>query len=409
MSEQDAAAAEPDTSLRRIRLNALVLAAGAAVHGGIPPIHIAMGGLAGVYLLGPDKSLATLPITTFLVGSAVGAIPAAQLMRRVGRQAGFMLGTVFAMIGALLAGLMIMQGSFVGFCLVVMISGFAQSFVQQYRFAAADVGPPDVRARAISWVLAGGVVAAVIGPQTAIHTRDLLAPIPFAGAYFAMAGLALVTLLILTRLGGAARNPPPPTPHGGRPFAEIAMQPRFVVAVLCAVGAYALMSLVMTAAPLAMVGHDHSHDHATLGIQWHVIAMFAPSFVTGALIARFGYDLITGAGFLLLALTAVVALTGYELLNFWTALIVLGVGWNFGFIGATSMLMSTHRPEERATVQGANDLVVFGMVALASLLSGRLLATVGWEWINIMVFPAVAVCLAAIAAVALFERRTVGS
>jgi len=406
MSAQDDAVAEPDTSLRRIRLNALILAAGAAVHGGIPPIHIALGGLAGWTMLGPDKSLATLPVTTFLVGSAVGAIPAAQLMRRVGRRAGFMFGTLFAMTGAILAGLMIMLDSFLGFCLAVVVSGFAQSFVQQYRFAAADIGPPDFRARAISWVLAGGVVAAVIGPQTAIHTRDLLAPVPFAGAYFAMAGLALITLLILTTLGGAARLPPPTAAHGGRPFAEIATQPRFVVAVMCGVGAYALMSLVMTAAPLAMVGHDHSHDHATLGIQWHVIAMFAPSFVTGTLIARFGYDLVTGAGFLLLALTAVVALTGYELLNFWSALIVLGVGWNFGFIGATSMLMSTHRPEERATVQGANDFLVFGIVALASLLSGRLLATVGWEWINISVFPVVALCIAAIAAVSLRERRT---
>ena len=400
-----AAAGGDDAALNReVRRNALTLAAAASFHGGIPPIHIALGGLAGTYLLGPDKSLATLPITTFLIGSAVGAIPAAALMRRVGRRAGFMAGTVFAMAGAILAGISIMGGTFVGFCLSLILVGGAQAFVQQYRFAAADNGAPDVRAKAISWVLAGGVVAAVVGPQTAIHTRDLLQPIPFAGAYFAMAGLAVVALLVLNFLGGAARNPPAVHSGGGRPLVEIAMQPRFVVALICAVGAYALMTLVMTAAPLAMVDNQHSHDHAMLGIQWHVIAMFAPSFVTGALISRFGHDLITAIGFVLLAATAVMALSGVDLMTFWLALVMLGVGWNFGFIGATTMLTTTHAPEERATVQGANDFILFSIVAMASLLSGRLFATVGWTWINLMVFPVVAICLMAIALVAIRGR-----
>ena len=391
---------------RQARKNTRLLALAQAVGGGVAPINITLGGLTGAYLLGPDKSLATLPVSTYLIGVAVGAIPAAMLMRRVGRRLGFIGGALIGIVAGILGGSSVLADSFLGFAVSMGIAGFSMAFVQQYRFAAADAGSPVFRARAISWVLAGGVVAAVIGPQTAIFTRDLLAPVPFAGAFFGMSVLALASLIVLLFLGGtAAQRPSVTAASGGRPLIEIAAQPRFAVAVICGIGAYALMSLLMTAAPLAMIANDHSHNNTALGIQWHVLAMFAPSFVTGALIARFGQELVIGAGFVLLAVCAAIALAGVDLMNFWVALILLGVGWNFGFIGSTAMLTETYRPEEKSRVQGANDFLLFGSVAMASLLSGRLFATVGWNWINLVAFPVIAICLAALAFAALGRRR----
>ena len=390
----------------RTRKNAILLALAQGVGGGVAPINIALGGLTGAYLLGPDKSLATLPVSTYLIGVAVGAIPAAMLMRRVGRRLGFIGGATIGIVAGILGGASVLAGSFAGFAASMAIAGFSMAFVQQYRFAAADAGSPAFRARAISWVLAGGLVAAVIGPQTAIFARDLLAPVPFAGAFFGMSVLALASLIVLLFLGGpAAERPAATAVSGGRPLAEIAVQPRFAVAVICGIGAYALMSLLMTAAPLAMVAHNHGQNNAALGIQWHVLAMFAPSFITGSLIARFGQELVIGAGFVLLAVCAAIALAGVDLMNFWLALILLGVGWNFGFIGSTAMLTESYRPEEKSRVQGANDFLLFGSVAMASLLSGRLFATVGWNWINLVAFPVIAICLLALAFAALGRRR----
>lgn len=380
------------------RRNTLVLFAAQALNGAIPPVVISLGALTGYYLLGADKTLATAPVTAYLVGTAVGAIPAATLMRKVGRRAGFIGGSIVATTGGFLAGLSVLQDSFVAFLFSLALLGLAGSFVQQYRFAAADSGSPAQRARAISWVLAGGVLAAVIGPQMVIQTRDLFDPIPFAGSFFSIMALSALGLLVLLALGGDARHPPKDQrKSGGRPLGEIARQPQFIVAVICAIGSYALMSLVMTAAPLAMVDCGLGQDNAALGIQWHVLAMFAPSFVTGSLIARFGKETIVAAGMLLLAACAVVALSGIELAHFWIALILLGVGWNFGFIGATAMLTDTYTSEERSRVQGLNDLLVFGSVALASLSSGTLFATLGWDWINWLSLPAVALCLAVLA------------
>jgi MFS family permease len=246
----------------------------------------------------------------------------------------------------------------------------------------------------------------VIGPQSVILTRNLFNPIPFAGAFFAMATLSFLGFLVLALLGGDARQAPSAESHaGGRPLGVIARQPRFVVALICAIGAYMLMSLVMTAAPLAMVACGLSDDNAALGIQWHVMAMFAPSFVTGNLIARFGKESVIATGMALLAGCGLVALAGIDLHNFWIALILLGIGWNFSFIGATSMLTETYRPEERGKVQGFNDLLVFGSVAVASLSSGALFATVGWQWINTIVFPVIAVCLVALVISLIGQRR----
>jgi MFS family permease len=390
---------------REHRRNALILAIAAAVSGAIPTVLFSLGGLAGMYLLGPDKSLATLPLSAFTVGVALGAFPAAMLMRAVGRRLGFLAGAIIAVLAAIVSGFAVLGGSFVGFVLAAAGTGVSAAFVQQYRFAAADGGSPAFQAKAISWVLSGGIAAAIIGPQTAILTRDLFAPIPFAGAFFATAGLAVLGFLVLTFLRGSARLPPHAALRsGGRPLAEIVRQPRFIVAVTCAIGSYSVMTLVMTAAPLAMVACGLGEDNATLGIQWHVLAMFGPSFFSGALIARFGAERIIAAGLVILTGCAVVGLSGIDVAHFWVAIVLLGIGWNFGFVGATTMVTATYRPEERAKVQGLNDFLVFAVVALASLSSGKLFSTVGWTWINLVVFPIVLICFLALTT-ALFMRH----
>jgi MFS family permease len=389
-----------------MRRNALVLAVASSVMSANGTVTFSLGGLAGLYLLGSDKSLATLPLTGYTIGIALGAIPAAALMRRAGRRFGFRTGALVSILGGMIAGSAVLAGSFALLIVGLGAVGFANAFTQQYRFAAADGAGPQFRARAISWVLMGGVAAAVIGPQTVIVTRDLLLPIPFAGGFFAISGLGLVGLVVLSFLSGAARRPPPLVSRsGGRPLPEIVRQPRFIVALLCAMGSYSMMNLVMTAAPLAMVGCGLSQDDAALGIQWHVLAMFAPSFVTGSLIARFGKETIMAIGFALLAACGLVAIAGIDLLNFWAALILLGLGWNFSFIGATTMLPETYRPEEKAKVEGLNDFAVFGSVALASASSGKLFSSVGWGSLVLVIFPVVAICLLALSSTLFAARR----
>ncbi len=395
MAISDAAIGDPNRLARR---NALILSAAQALNGSAAPISIALGGLAGLYLLGVDKSWATAPITSYNLGVALGALPAAMLMRRIGRRKGFMGGSIVGMIGSLVSTWALLIGSFPLFMLGMLFSGSGGAFTQQLRFAAADQGEESFKPKAISWVLAGGIVAAVLGPQTATYFKDMFAPIQFAGAYFAGTFLLFAGMLVLSRLQFEA----PPTKidvadgDEGRSLAEIALQPQFIVALMCAVGAYALMSFVMTAAPLAMVSHGISHDNAILGIQWHVLAMFGPSFFTGNLIARFGTGRIIVIGFLLLIAGAVVALYGFELWRFWVSLVLLGVGWNFGFIGATAMLTETYSEAERNKAQGLNDFLLFGSVAFASLMAGQTLNNFGWALINWVVFPVVAICLFAL-------------
>jgi len=380
------------------RKNALLYSACAAFSGAASPLSVALGGLAGSYLLGPDKSLATAPVTGLTVGLAFGAIFAAALMQRVGRKYGFMTGAMIGIAGMTVAAWAIIIHSFALFLSGMLTIGAAGGFYQQYRFAATDRGTKEFRAKAISWVLAGGVIAAVLGPQLVIWTADLLAPIPFAGAFLSATSLFICSLVIL----GFLEPSVPPSRKDrekqdtGRPVREIISQPRFIVSVLCAMGSYSLMSFVMTAAPLAMIGCGFSQTQSTLGIQWHVLAMFGPSFFTGHLIQRFGKERIVAAGLVILLGCALVALAGIGLANFWIALVLLGIGWNFSFIGATSMVTDTYRPEERSKAQGANDFLLFGSVALASLLSGLTLNAFGWNAINIVAFPVVAVCLGAL-------------
>ncbi|WP_375458464.1 MFS transporter [uncultured Enterovirga sp.] len=375
------------------RQNAGTLAVAQALGGANPSIVVALGGLVGA-TLSPDPSYATLPVSLLQLGLAAGTIPAAILMARLGRRGGYLVGGVIGVVAGSVAAAGIAAGSFLVFCLGTCLAGFYSSYVNSYRFAAADNVPPEWRARAISWVMMGGIAGGVIGPQTVIWTRDLVPGAPFAGGFLGQAALALVSIAVVARL----RVPPaalvPLSRGGGRPLGEIVRQRRFVMAVVAGLVSYGLMSLVMTAAPLAMVVEcGLSVDSATLGIQWHILAMFGPSLLTGRLIGRFGNVPVTATGLAITAAAAVVGLMGRDTAHFWVALTLLGLGWNLSFIGATSMVTDCYRPEERAKVQAVNDLMVFGTVAIASFSSGGLLAFGGWQTVNWLVFPFVVLAL----------------
>lgn len=391
------------------RRTALILAASQAIIGSAAPIAISIGALAGYYLLDADKSLATAPVTGFNVGVALGALPAAAVLRFAGQRNGFMTGTAVTALGGAVATAALFLDSFWLFVTGLAVVGLGNAFVQQFRFAAADNAPPEFKARAISFVLAGGIVTAILGPQIVIFTRELFAPVMFAGSFASIIGLAAAGAMILSFLRLRDRAAPVAVAESlpERPMGEILLQPRFMIALLCSVGTYALMSFVMTGAPLAMVGCGFSPDEATLGISWHVMAMFGPSFFTGRLIARFGKEAIVTTGLLLLIACAAVALSGIALWQFWTALILLGLGWNFGFIGATAMVAETYRPSEKNKVQGIHDFILFSSVAFASLMSGQIYNAAGWEMLNWVVFPIAAICLVSLGALSILHRRSV--
>ncbi|TPM02185.1 MFS transporter [Mesorhizobium sp. B2-3-10] len=392
---------------KEARRTALILAASQAIIGSAAPIAISMGALAGQYLLGADKSLATAPITGFNLGVALGALPAAAIIRWLGQRGGFMTGTVVTALGGLVATLALFHGSFWLFAFALLVIGVGGAFVQQFRFAAADNAPPAFKARAISFVLAGGIITAILGPQIVIFTRELFAPVMFAGSFASILPLAAVGAVILSflRLPSRTASKVDVADGDARPLSEIVTKPRFVAALFCAVGSYALMSFVMTGAPLAMVGCGLSEDDATLGISWHVMAMFGPSFFTGSLIHRFGAERIVALGLLLLIGCAVVALSGLALWQFWTALILLGLGWNFSFIGATAMVAASYHPSEKGKVQGFHDFVLFGSVACASLMSGMVYNAWGWTMLNWMIFPVAALCFVALGALKITSLR----
>lgn len=367
-----------------------------ALGGASAPVNIALGGLVGGHLLGDDKSLATLPVTAYNVGVALGALIANTIMKYLGRKRGFMTGCLIGVLGMIFSGLSIAAESFVLFTLALGVNGISSGFVQQYRFAAADRGTADFKPKAISMILAGGIAAAIIGPQLVIYASDLAAPVPFAGAFYAATVLFVLSFFALSFLNPsnlAAKQDTVPLDAPSRSLREIASQPRFFIALFCGTSTYGLMSYVMTGAPIAMGHHGFSVEESTLGIQWHVMAMFAPSLVTGSLIARFGKETIVAAGLVILIACGLVALSGVELMHFWGSLILLGIGWNFGFIGATAMVTETYEPQEKNKAQGLNDFILFGSVAVASFLSGLSLNAYGWAFLNWMIFPVAAICL----------------
>ena len=374
------------------RRNIAVLTGAQALGGASPPIVMSLGGLVGQQLAA-DPAWVTFPVSLFGLGLALGTLPAAFIMRRHGRRNGYLTGALFGIASGLIAAFGIFAASFVIFCLGAFTAGLYGAYVQSYRFAAADGAEGDLKAKAISWVMVGGLVAAVVGPQLVIWTRDAVPGTPYVGSFLSQAALALLVIPVLLML----RSPPDVAragASGGRPLRKILRAPRYMLAVATGVVSYGLMAFVMTTAPVAMVNTGHSVDSAALGIQWHLLAMFAPSFFTGRLLARFGKERVAAVGMVLIAVSAVVALSGIAVANFWLSLMIMGVGWNFSFIGATAMVTDCHTPEERGKAQGANDFFVFGATAIVSFLAGAVLNTAGWQAINWLLFPPIALILA---------------
>jgi predicted MFS family arabinose efflux permease len=375
-------------STPRERINVGILATNQALYLVAAITVLTIGGLVG-RRLAPSPALATLPIAMMMIGVVATAVPASLLMKRVGRRAGFIVGAVVGGAGgAAISVVAISLGSFVLFCTGNLLLGVYQAFANYHRFAAADAASPAFESQAISLVLAGGVAAAFLGPFNASRATGLLVDLPGAGPYAVIVVLALLGSALHLGL----RIPDEHRARGGheRPLREIVATPAFGVALLAATVGYTIMVLVMTATPLAMEAAGFHLDHAATVMQWHVLGMFAPSFVTGHLIARFGVGNILLTGAATLAGSIGVAVAGSAIANFVLALALLGVGWNFLFVGGSALLATTHTPAERGKVQGANELVVFTAVAIGSLLAGVLLHTVGWAALNLWMLPLVA-------------------
>jgi predicted MFS family arabinose efflux permease len=365
--------------------NVLILAACQTLYMSGTSLMITTSPLIG-QLLAADKGLATLPLACHHAGVMVATIPASHLMRVIGRRSGFMFATLFGMSGAAIAGWAILEAWFWVFCLGVFIVGWFNGFAVFYRFAAADTASPEFRPKAISWVLTGGLFSAILGPELAKHTIHLLDPVMYAGSYFALIGLYVTNLLLVSQV----RIPPLSAAEratSGRPLLQILAQPKCMVAVATAFIAYGVMSLLMTSTPLAMQACGFAFNASATVIQAHIVGMFAPSFFTGNLVKRFGAIRIIITGILINLACVGVDLAGIHFLNFGIGLFLLGVGWNFMFIGATTLLTEVHEPSERAKVQGFNDFLIFATIATAAFSSGNLLHYFGWATVNYGVLP----------------------
>jgi MFS family permease len=386
----------------RARANVLRLAAAQALTGANAAVIFATGSIIGA-TLAPDVSLATVPLSMYVVGLATGTLPTGAISRAHGRRVAFIIGTGCGVLTGLIGAFAILRGSFALFCFATFLGGLYGAVSQSYRFAAADGASATYRSKAVSWVMAGGVFAGVLGPQLVQWTMDIWPPYLFAFSFVAQAMVALVAMAVLA--GVDAPKPAPSDLHGGRPLLAIVRQPRFIAAAICGIVSYPMMNLVMTSAPLAMQMCGLSVSDSNFGIQWHIVAMYGPSFFTGALIARFGAPVVVAIGLLLEAGAASVGLSGVTAMHFWSTLIILGVGWNFSFVGASALVLETHRPQERNKVQAFNDFLVFGMMALGSFSSGQLLANYGWSAVNVVVFPPVLLGMAVLTLASFARRR----
>ncbi|MCC5988992.1 MAG: MFS transporter [Pararhodobacter sp.] len=376
----------------RARRNVWVLVAAQAILGSQMPMIFTIGGLAGT-TLAANICWATLPISMIVLGSMLTATPLAAFMQKYGRRAGFVLTASGGAAGAVVGAIGLMQGSFLLFNIGSLLTGIYMSGQGFYRFAAADTASDAFKPKAISYVMAGGLLSAVLGPQLVKVTAESMV-VPFLGTYLAVIALNLGGMSLFAFLD--IPKPPAPdrdAPRVGRTRGEMLRDPVIAVSIICATVAYALMNLVMTSTPLAVVGCGFTTGHAADIVSAHVLAMYAPSFFTGHLIARFGVQKIVAAGLMILAASGAVALTGVELEHFFIALVLLGIGWNFGFIGATTMLARSHSAAERGRIQGINDMIVFGGVTAASLSSGQLMncsgsdAETGWQLVNMAMLP----------------------
>lgn len=355
------------------------------------------------YGLAANKALSTLPISLMMVGNVLTAIPASLFMQRVGRRFGFFVGGLIGTAGCTLTLFALYLSDFFLFCLGVLIYGAFGGFAQLYRFAAADVAPEHFKSKAISLVLAGGVVAAFLGPELAKYGRELFSSIEFFGAYALLVVVTLLAALIVTFVN-IPKISSEQAKGQARSMMVIMIQPTFIVAVLSAMVGFAVMSLLMTATPLAMFGAQHHFNSTAFVIEWHILGMYGPGFFTGSLIKRFGVISIIVVGLLLEVTATMVALSGQTVWAFWSALLLLGVGWNFAFTGGSTLLTKVYRPIERAKVQGVNDFLVFGATAIASLSSGTLFHYYGWEVVNFAALPLIGIALLALIWLALSRR-----
>ena len=354
---------------------------------------IAINGLAGLSLA-PYKALATLPVSCWVLGGAAATMAASLHMKRVGRQAGLISGTWWAVVGALICGSAIYLQNFWMLCFGTLVWGVYNAYGQYYRFAAADASPPDFRPMAISLVLAGGLVGGILGPTLSRWSVGLLDK-RFMGAYLVLIAFAVATMVILRFIRIPKATEAEKT-TSGRPLSEIAAQPKFIVAVLSGAISYGVMNFLMTSTPIAMMVCGHPYRASALVISSHVVGMFAPSFFTGSLIRRFGVLKVMLTGALLNLVTVGIALSGVTVAHFWWALVILGMGWNFLYIGGTTLLTETYRPEERAKAQGTNDQAIFLMMLVSSFSSGVTVTTAGWTRVNLFALPLIGVVLIAL-------------
>ena len=374
--------------------NAFILAVAMTLSSCSAIIVFTSAGIIGT-MLSPINSLVTLPISTFVIGTAIATVPASLLMGKLGRKLGFMLGAVLAFFGAMLAIYSLYEQSFVLFCCATLLLGSYMAFTQYYRFAAADRATENFRGKAISWVLIGGIGGSIFGPLIVIYSRETLSPVMFAGTFVASAILALCAFALISLIDiPVVKESKDDRPT--RPLSVILKQPRLIVAIITGMVSYGVMNLLMTATPIAMVACGFSVDDSAWVIQWHALAMYGPSFFTGHLIARYGVERIIFVGLSMLVAAAIAGLAGITFINFSVGLILLGLGWNFGFIGATTMVTECYEPAEKSKVQAVNDFSIFATVAIASLTSGKLFSSIGWSAVNIALFPTVAVAVGAL-------------
>lgn len=386
----------PHTHMSTFVRNLSLLAAGQSLMMSGSSLVVTTAPLVGLALAN-DESMAALPLAAMHLATLLTSIPAAMLMARFGRKAGFSGGAVAGTLGAAVATLGVMWRSLELVIIGTFFIGVFNGFANYFRFAAADAAPPERRGIAVSWVLAGGIVAAVVGPALAQHTWDLLGE-AFAASYAALIGVYVLCLFVVLplRLPKPQADTSVETPSARRTLRQIVSQPRYIAAMLCATFGYAAMTFMMTATPLAMKGHGHAFGHTVSVVQWHIMGMFAPSLVTGRLVRRFGVVAVLLAGVALEGTAVTINLLGTSVVHFRLALIALGVGWNFLFIGATTLLTETYAPHEQARAQGFNDFVVFSTVAMATLSAGALHHLLGWRWVNLAVVPLLVIVVVSI-------------
>lgn len=387
----------------KINSSVFRLAIAQALSGANSTVVYATGAIIG-HMLAPRPELATLPITMFVVGMALSTLPAGQIARRYGRARVFQLGNLCGVLMGVLGALGIVEGSFLLFCLATVFGGAYAAVVLTFRFAAAECVSPEDKPRALSTVLAGGVLAGVVGPQLANWTMNSWPPYAYSVTYLCSAAVAVLSAAVLSgvRFANVTRPAPGAVAH---PLGPIMRQPRFIVALLCGTITYTLMNFMMTSAPLAMELCGIARADSNMGIEMHVIAMYAPSFFTGSLIKRFGESRIISLGLALTACAAAVGQAGITVGHFWVGLVLLGAGWNFGFLGASALVLKCHAPEDGPRVQSINDFVVFGAMAIGSFASGSLLTTYGWSWVTAVMLPPVAVAALSLAWLVRFNRK----